>query len=159
MGTGPNDRFAFAGKGAMAMMNQDTVAAFETGIVCIFPMQFKLIDLPGLAAMLQAATGIAEFGDEAYLKLAGERIWNMERAFNCREGFTRSDDRLPERFLRDSHSEGPLTGSTVELEAMLDEYYGVRGWDKATGRPTRAKLEQLDLKDSADELARCGKLD
>ena len=45
MGTGPNDRFAFAGKGAMCMMNQDKVAAFETGIVCIFPMQFQLIDL------------------------------------------------------------------------------------------------------------------
>ncbi len=50
-------------------------------------------------------------------------------------------------------------GSTVELEAMLDEYYSVRGWDKETGCPTRAKLEMLDLKDIADELARCGKLD
>jgi aldehyde:ferredoxin oxidoreductase len=158
MGTGPSDRFAFAGKGALAAMNQDNVATFETGIVCIFPMQFKLIDLPGLAAMLKAATGIAEFGDPEYLKLAGERIWNMERAFNCREGFTRSDDRLPERFLRDSHGEGPLAGSTVELEAMLDEYYDVRGWDKTTGRPTRETLERLGLAAAADELARWGRL-
>jgi len=158
MGTGPNDRFAVAGKGAMCMMNQNKVAAFETGIVCIFPMQFHLIDCAGLAAMLQAATGIEQFGDEQYLRLAGERIWNLERSFNIREGFTRADDRLPARFLEETHPEGPLAGSTVELEAMLDEYYDVRGWDKKTGGPTRAKLEQLGLKDSADELARCGKL-
>lgn len=158
MGTGDNDRFAFAGKGALAMLNQDNVAAFETGIVCIFPMQFKLIDLPGLAAMLEAATGIAEFGDPAYLTLAGERIWNLERAFNCREGFTRADDRLPERFLKESHSEGPLAGQVSELEIMLDEYYEVRGWDKKTGCPTRKKLEELGLKAVADELERCGKL-
>jgi aldehyde:ferredoxin oxidoreductase len=158
MGTGPNDRFAFAGKGAMCMMNQDKVASFETGIVCIFPMQFKLIDLPGLAAMLQAATGIEQFGDENYLKLVGERIWNMERAFNCREGFTRADDRLPERFLRESHGEGPLAGKTVELEAMLDEYYDVRGWDRKTGCPTRAKLESLGLSAVAAELERHNRL-
>jgi aldehyde:ferredoxin oxidoreductase len=158
MGTGPNDRFAFAGKGAMCMMNQDKVASFETGIVCIFPMQFKLIDLPGLAAMLQAATGIEQFGDEAYLRLVGERIWNMERAFNCREGFTRADDRLPERFLRESHGEGPLAGKTVELEAMLDEYYDVRGWDRKTGCPTRAKLESLGLSAVAAELEQHNRL-
>ncbi|MBN2108278.1 MAG: hypothetical protein JW832_12710, partial [Deltaproteobacteria bacterium] len=158
MGTGPNDRFASAGKGSMCMMNQDKVAAFETGIVCIFPMQFHLIDFAGLAAMLQAATGIEQFGDENYVKLVGERIWNLERACNVREGFTRADDRLPARFLEETHPEGPLAGSTVELEAMLDEYYSVRGWDKKTGFPTRAKLEQLGLKDSADELARSGRL-
>jgi aldehyde:ferredoxin oxidoreductase len=132
------------------------VAAFETGIVCIFPMQFKLIDLPGLAAMLKAATGIAEFGDPEYLTRVGERTWNLERAFNCREGFTRADDRLPERFLRESHAEGPLEGQKFELEPMLDEYYKVRGWDKTTGRPTRKTLERLGLAEVADELERCG---
>lgn len=158
MGTGDNSRFACTGKGAMAKMNQDNVAAFETGIVCIFPMQFRLIDLPGLAAMLKAATGIEEFGDPEYLRLAGERIWNLERAFNCREGFTRADDRLPERFLRESHAEGPLAGQVFEQEPMLDEYYDVRGWNSASGRPTRATLERLGLKDAADELERCGSL-
>jgi aldehyde:ferredoxin oxidoreductase len=156
MGTGDLNRFAYVGKGALAMMNQDNVAAFETGIVCIFPMQFKLIDLPGLAAMLKAATGIEEFSDPDYLTLVGERIWNLERAFNCREGFTRADDRLPERFLQESHAEGPLEGQVSELEPMLDEYYDVRGWDKETGRPTRKTLERLGLADAADELERRG---
>lgn len=158
MGGGDNDRFAYRGKGAMCMMNQDKVAAFETGIVCIFPMQFHLIDFPGLAAMLRAATGIEQFGDEAYLKLVGERIWNVERACNIREGFTRADDRLPKRFLEETHPEGPLAGSTVELEAMLDEYYEVRGWNHRTGGPTRKTLDRLELQDIADGLARCGRL-
>jgi aldehyde:ferredoxin oxidoreductase len=157
MGTGANDRFAFAGKGAMAMMNQDKVAAFETGIACIFPMQFQLIDFSSLAAMLRAATGIEPFGDQDYMRQAGERIWNLERAFNCREGFTRADDRLPERFLTETHAEGPLAGSRVELEAMLEEYYAVRGWSGQTGCPTRQTLERLDLKDIADALERGGR--
>ena len=46
----------------------------------------------------------------------------------------------------------------VELEAMLDEYYEVRGWDKTTGRPTRATLERLGLKAEADALQACGTL-
>jgi hypothetical protein len=35
---------------------------------------------------------------------------------------------------------------------MLDGYYSVSGFDAKTGWPTRAKLEELDLKDVADEL-------
>jgi aldehyde:ferredoxin oxidoreductase len=158
MGKGAYDRFAYIGKGALAMMNQDNVAAFETGIVCIFPMQFKLIDLPGLAAMLKATTGIDEFGDPEYLTRVGERIWNLERAFNCREGFTRADDRLPERFLRESHAAGPLEGQVFELGPMLEEYYEVRGWDSKTGRPVRTTLERLELKEEADVLDASGML-
>lgn len=44
------------------------------------------------------------------------------------------------------HAAGPLLGP------MLDEYYELRQWDKETGWPTRAKLEELGLKDAADEL-------
>jgi aldehyde:ferredoxin oxidoreductase len=40
---------------------------------------------------------------------------------------------------------GPSTGSVLELEPMLDEYYRARGWDVETGLPTREKLEELGL--------------
>jgi aldehyde:ferredoxin oxidoreductase len=158
MGTGANSRFSAEGKGAMCKMNQDKVASFETGIVCIFPMQFHLIDLPSLANMLYAVTGIEAFRSLDHVQQAGERIWNLERAFNVREGFSRRDDRLPERFLRQAHIAGPLQGQVVELDQMLDEYYEVRGWDRLTGAPTRAKLESLGLQDAAAELHRCGRL-
>ena len=41
---------------------------------------------------------------------------------------------------------------------MLDEYYQWRGWEKDTGFPTRTKLEELDLKDVADQLEKMGRL-
>ncbi len=158
MGTGPDHRFSTEGKGAMCKMNQDKVAAFETGVVCIFPMQFKVIDNAALAQMLFAATGIEEFKSQDYLQLVGERIWNLERAFNVREGFGRKDDRLPERFLKDAHTAGPIKDQIVELDVLLDQYYDARGWDRATGWPCRATLERLGLAEIAEDLARLGRL-
>ena len=40
----------------------------------------------------------------------------------------------------------------------MDEFYELRGWDPVTGWPRRKKLEELGLKDVADELARIGRL-
>jgi len=72
---------------------------------------------------------------------------NLERLFIAREGITRQDDTLPRRFLEEPLPEGsgPSTGSVLELEPMLDEYYCARGWDVETGLPTKEKLEELGL--------------
>jgi aldehyde:ferredoxin oxidoreductase len=72
---------------------------------------------------------------------------NLERLFIAREGITRADDTLPARFLEEPVPEGcgPSTGSVLELDEMLDEYYQARGWDVATGLPTKEKLEELGL--------------
>ena len=61
------------------------------------------------------------------------------------KGFSRKNDTLPERFLRESLSKGPSKGSVVDLEPMLDEYYEARGWDLQTGYPTAGKLRDLGL--------------
>lgn len=158
MGPEPIDRFAVEGKGKMCKLNQDKVAIFETGIVCIFPMALGLIDLSVLQEMLYAATGIEDFNDEDALLKAGERIWNVERAFNIREGFDRKDDRLPQRFLTEALQRGPVKGQIFEMDRLLDDYYEARGWDLKTGYPQRAKLESLDLKAVADELEEMGKI-
>ena len=88
----------------------------------------------------------------------GERITNLERAFNIREGLTRKDDTLPRRFLEEPIKEGPSKGQVVDLDLMLDEYYEARGWDLESGFPTRDKLEELGLKAVADELEGAGLL-
>jgi len=155
---GPVDRFAVEGKGEICKKNQDKVALFETGVVCIFPMQFHLITIPLLAQMLHAATGIERFADEAYLVQVGERIWNLERAFNVREGFSRADDRLPDRFLNEPMPDGAAKGQVVELDALLDQYYRVRGWNPENGYPTRSRLEALGMAGVADDLERLGRL-
>lgn len=84
-----------------------------------------------------------------------ERIRNLERMFDVRQGLTRKDDSLPKKFFEEPLKKGKFEGEVLDrdkFEAMKDEYYTLRGWDKKTGIPTRQKLEELDLKDVADEV-------
>jgi aldehyde:ferredoxin oxidoreductase len=82
-----------------------------------------------------------------------ERSINMARAFNVREGFTRKDDWLPDRFFHPQTS-GPLSETAVDpkqLENAKTTYYGMMGWNQK-GVPTRAKLEELDIPWVADKI-------
>lgn len=76
---------------------------------------------------------------------AGERLYNLARVYNIREGLTRADDTLPARLTEDPLPEGPAQGQVVNLELLLDAYYDERGWDKITGKPTQEKLKELGL--------------
>jgi len=72
----------------------------------------------------------------------GERVWNMERDFNNKAGFTAKDDTLPKRLLTEPAKTGPAKGLVNKLPEMLPQYYEVRGWD-AGGQlkpETRARL-------------------
>ena len=141
----PVDPFTTEKKGLLAKSNQETVAIGETGIVCLFPLFFGMIPLELYGRMLSTVTGVKEFSDEGFLLKLGERIWNLERMFNVREGFGRKDDILPARFLKESLTEGNRAHHTVDLEVMLDDYYRVRGWDVETGIPTEEKLKELSI--------------
>lgn len=91
----------------------------------------------------------------------GKRIRNLERAFDVREGCTRDDDTLPDRFLDNPMPDGKFKGLKLKrdtLEKMKDEYYRQRGWDIATGIPTRETLVQVGLKEVAEDLDKLGKL-
>jgi aldehyde:ferredoxin oxidoreductase len=74
----------------------------------------------------------------------GERVWNLERLYNLREGFTSADDTLPDRLLNEPIAEGPSAGFVNKLPPMLEEYYQFRGWDE-NGVPKAEKLAELDL--------------
>jgi aldehyde:ferredoxin oxidoreductase len=141
----PIDPFTTEGKGHLAKSNQDRTAAYETGIACLFPTMFGMIPLGFYGQMLSRATGIDDFSDEQYLLRLGERIWNLERLFNLREGFGRGDDTLPRRFTEEPLPEGPRKGHTVDLERMLKEYYQARGWNSESGAPTEEKLKDLEI--------------
>jgi aldehyde:ferredoxin oxidoreductase len=81
------------------------------------------------------------------LERVGERIVNLERLFNVREGVRRGDDALPWRVMHEPIPDGPSAGAYCppeELAGMLDRYYALRGWD-ADGVPTPARLSALDL--------------
>jgi aldehyde:ferredoxin oxidoreductase len=77
----------------------------------------------------------------------GERSKALARAFNCREGFTPKDDRLPKR-LHEAFSSGPLQGVRVdpdEFGRAVRLYHQMEGWDPETGWPTFAKLAELGI--------------
>jgi aldehyde:ferredoxin oxidoreductase len=96
--------------------------------------------------LMHATTGW-DWTVEDILKI-GERRLNMLRAFNAREGVGREADTLPKRIYDEPLKGGASDGVSVtrqEVEEALDMYYEMCGWDVATGKPTRAKLEQLGL--------------
>ena len=106
-----------------------------------------------LTRLYVAATGIKV--SPAELRQAGERVWNIQRAFNLREGAGRDDDRPPTRAMTEpvmigEHELPPF--SIERVKAMMDEYYEERGWDLASGAPSRQKLEELGLEDIAPNL-------
>jgi aldehyde:ferredoxin oxidoreductase len=91
--------------------------------------------------------------DVSDFRKAGERIYNLARAFNIREGLIRADDSLPKRLVEEPLPEGAAEGQRVEkLDQLLDAYYEFRSWDKKTGKPTPEKLKELGLGDIIDKM-------
>jgi aldehyde:ferredoxin oxidoreductase len=122
---------------------EDALTVFDAVGFCKF--MGLASDAQEISDIIAAVIG-REFRVEDFRK-AGERIYNLERAFNIREGLTRTDDTLPMRLLEDPLPEGPAEGHVNNLEILLDPYYEFRGWDKTTGKPTPEKLRELDLED------------
>ncbi|MCX8099462.1 MAG: aldehyde ferredoxin oxidoreductase family protein [Casimicrobiaceae bacterium] len=132
------DPLTTEGKPELVKAFQDATAAFDSSGLCIFTtFAWSLADL---APQLQAACD-EKFTTEE-LALIGERIWNLERDFNNRAGFTAKDDTLPRRLLEEPAKTGPAKGKVNGLKEMLPKYYEIRGWNPdGTLKPeTRARL-------------------
>ena len=134
------DRFATQGKAGIVAIHQHSAAVIDSLVLCKFTNLAVAEEY--FARLLTAVTGHSYKADD--LMRVGERVWNLERLYNLREGFTRADDTLPDRMLKEAVKEGPSAGFTVQLEPMLEEYYQFRGWD-SQGVPRPAKLKQLSL--------------
>jgi aldehyde:ferredoxin oxidoreductase len=141
----PTDRFSEE-YADVVIFNQNSTATKETGIVCIFAGNWGWIE-SHFGPLLAAARGIDKLADNDYLAMVGERIINLERAFNLREGKGRRDDTLPRRILteplhtRGAQGEGQMVSQQDEF---LDKYYELRGWSRE-GVPMKQKLEDLGL--------------
>ena len=132
------DPLTAEGKPELVIAFQDATAAFDSAGICIFTsFAWGLADV---APQVAAACG-PEFTLENLAKI-GERIWNMERDFNNRAGFSAKDDTLPKRLLTEPAKTGPAKGLVNKLPEMLPKYYAARGWD-ADGQlkpETRSRL-------------------
>lgn len=119
--------------------------------LCFFgPAPRSLIQVADVVTAVRAATGW-DVSTEELLEV-GERAVNMARVFNVREGFTRADDRLPDR-LHAPLENGPLAGTAIardDFETALTNLYRLKGWDPVTGAPTAARLRALGLEWTAD---------
>jgi aldehyde:ferredoxin oxidoreductase len=152
----PTDRFSEE-NADVVIYNQDGTAWKETGVVCAFAGGWGWVNLFG--KMIAAARGIDKFTDDAYLKKVGERMFNLERAFNVREGFSRKQDTLPKRILTEPlHTrKAPGEGQIVShQDEFLDKYYQLRGWTK-DGIPTEKKLNELGLDFTLKDMTRSRK--
>lgn len=126
---------------------QNMRAMLDSVGICFFPALDSSFEEP-IFNLLSSITGI-DYDKTTFLK-AGERIFNLEKVFNYREGFRRNDDWLPERFFEDAFTVGPKKGAVLDREKfrkMLTQYYRERGWDTETSRPGIQKLKELGLDD------------
>jgi aldehyde:ferredoxin oxidoreductase len=142
------DRFSSAGKSGILLNLQHLSAVFDSIGLCKFA-GFAFGE-EVIARLLSAVRG-DPLGAQDLLR-TGERIWNLERLWNLAAGFDIADDTLPDRVLTEAHTEGPSAGRTVDLGAMLPEYYRARGWDEH-GAPVAVKLTALGLDGEAAVLA------
>ncbi|OUJ19289.1 Aldehyde:ferredoxin oxidoreductase [Methanonatronarchaeum thermophilum] len=103
--------------------------------------------------LLSSATGINYSLKDLYT--AGERIYNLERAFNIREGIRKKDDYPPKRFFKEPIPDGPAKGAKLDKQKytkVLEEYYEIRGWRTKDGVPSKDKLDELGLKEVARDI-------
>jgi aldehyde:ferredoxin oxidoreductase len=143
------DRWDEKGKGNDCTILQRGLILSEILNTCKF-MSYAGVNPEHWAEMLSASTGWDI--NAAELLLIGERVHNLQRLFNVREGFRRDDDQLPERVMSIpefgiyKNQENCVIG---DYQALLDEYYIASGWDPDTGIPTENKLKELGLENYA----------
>ncbi|EHM10453.1 aldehyde:ferredoxin oxidoreductase [Thermanaerovibrio velox DSM 12556] len=119
---------------------QDLTAVVDSVGMCLFTT-FG-IGAQEISEQLSSAVGI-DYSTDDLMKI-GERIWNMERLFNLKEGFSAADDVLPQRMTSEPLPEGPHKGKVSRVPEMLPKYYEVRGWT-SEGVPTEEKIRELGL--------------
>jgi aldehyde:ferredoxin oxidoreductase len=141
----PVGQLALEGKAGLICHLQNHLAGLDTLVKCDFG-NFGITP-ETYAALFNTATGGDWTG--ADIAAVGERIWNLVRVFNLREGLDPATDTLPRRFVTEPLPSGPSRGhrfAPEDLEFLRSDYYRERGWD-SQGRPTPAKLRALGLDD------------
>ncbi|MBS7616083.1 aldehyde ferredoxin oxidoreductase family protein [Candidatus Bathyarchaeota archaeon] len=136
------------GRGKMVKDIEDVYTIIDSLIICKFSRGTYYNEFEDLAKLYTLVTGFETSPEE--MRLKGERINNLARVINVREGLSRKDDTLPYKVMHmPIPDEGPAKGAYVsqeELDLLLDDYYEARGWTK-DGVPTPEKLKALNMDD------------
>jgi aldehyde:ferredoxin oxidoreductase len=140
----------YQGKPWMVFWQECLYALVDSLGICKFQTVFLSPNMPKweeYSRLIEGITGL-KYTKEQLMEV-GERICNIERLFNIREGASRTDDTLPERFFKEPTPLGleAVRGRVIDrnkFEHMLDEYYEIHGWDM-DGNPTKETLNRLGL--------------
>ncbi|RLI20994.1 aldehyde ferredoxin oxidoreductase, partial [Candidatus Bathyarchaeota archaeon] len=98
-----------------------------------------------------ACTGIET--SEKDLQKAGERIFNLLRAIDIKNhGRSRREDEKTVDYFMYPGKDDEVMLDKEKFLRLMNKYYELRGWDIESGWPKRSKLEELGLKEVADEL-------
>ena len=148
------DKKAYDGKARLVVWFEHIAALTNSLGTCICSSHMFPALGPTLLSKLYSACTGWEITPREFMK-TGERIYNLMKAYNVRVGLTRKDDDYPKRFYVDPVNGGPSKGALLHkenMDKMLDEYYQIRGWEVATGIPTKEKLIELGLGDVAEKI-------
>jgi aldehyde:ferredoxin oxidoreductase len=129
-------------KAELVKTQQDLFCMVNCSGMCLFAT--FAVNLKQITPFLHSATGTEAFGSSDEVMKIGERVNNLVRLFNIREGLTKDLDTLPKRFFSEPLKEGPCRDRVVELDQLIEEYYLVRGWDES-GVPEKDKLKELGI--------------
>ncbi len=139
------------GKGSVAGFYHDRTTVMDCLGMCVFPPNNGGMEFHEVARILSFVIGVPVSEEDLFG--AGERVWNLERLFNLREGISGADDTLPPRLLKEPMPGGPAKDQVVELDVLLRDYYRARGWDEK-GIPEPAKLKELGLEEEGKFIKR-----
>lgn len=144
---------SYKGKALAGIISEHNERVADSLGICTWPYTlFIFHDVTKAWQFFQVVTG--KDWDIERLLTTAERIRNLERMFDVRQGISRSDDCLPKKFFETPLARGKYEGAILdrkEFEGMKDDYYRLRGWDIETGIPTGEKLVELGLEDVAGQ--------
>jgi len=138
LGINAGDRLENANKGMTAARAQDFRAFFDSVIMC----HFAIVPPERIIELLNLSIG-SSYQLEDILKI-GSRAVTMKRLFNLKCGLKTEDEILPKPLLT-PHPESVTDDFVPDVNTQLDEYYEYRNWDRKTGRPSDAALDELGL--------------
>lgn len=142
---------SYKGKALSAIISEHNQRVADSLGVCSWPYILHVFhDVTKAWELFRLVTG-KNWDVDRLLKIS-ERIRNLERMFDVRQGLTRAEDSLPKKFFEKPLAKGKYAGAVLDrakFEQMKDEYYELRGWDKQSGIPTKEKLAELGLENVA----------
>ncbi|MFX1485761.1 MAG: aldehyde ferredoxin oxidoreductase family protein [Promethearchaeota archaeon] len=150
----PVEKYGEKGKAVIVKLLQDYGVLYDIMGVCKF-LAYTGMTLDKYAKLLAVTTGYEL--SEVELLNVGERVINLQRCFNVREGLRRKDDMIPKRIQEVPHFGAYANVKETAIRnynAMLDEYYKLRGWNRENGVPTQEKLKELGLEDVYSQISR-----